>query len=203
MPHGPEIPIPNPPQTFEFDDSDDESMDNPYDQTYEDPNTSSNEPIPLSQSQLNDLTRDLGLSKLAAELLGSRLRENNLLDQDTTFYWYRKREEEFRPFFEKHRTSSSLVYCSNIKGLIEFLGLVYIASEWRLFIDSSKRSLKAVLLNIGNKVSSVPVAHSVQLTESYEAMKILLDAIGYDQHNWMVCGDLKVGIFNNYPILMN
>ena len=63
--------------------------------------------------------------------------------------------------------------------------------EWRLFIDSSSKSLKAVLLNIGNKIASVPVAHSVQFTENYENMKLLLSALKYSHHNWKICGDLK------------
>jgi hypothetical protein len=64
--------------------------------------------------------------------------------------------------------------------------------EWRLFIDSSKRSLKAVLLHNGNTLPSVPVGHSVHLKETYENMVILLNALKYEQYNWKICGDLKV-----------
>ena len=46
------------------------------------------------------------------------------------------------------------------------LGIDYNAEEWSLFIDSSKRSLKGVLLNNGNKYASIPVAHSVHLKET-------------------------------------
>lgn len=56
-------------------------------------------PMPLSLKELNDLTRDLNLSKESDQLLGSRLREKNLLAPGTTFYWYRDREAEFRVFF--------------------------------------------------------------------------------------------------------
>ena len=72
------------------------------------------------------------------------------------------------------------------------MDLIYSPVEWRLFIDSSSKSLKAVLLNIGNKIASVPVAHSVQFTENYENMKLLLSALKYSQYNWKICGDLKV-----------
>lgn len=45
----------------------------------------------------------------------------------------------------------SLVYCHDINALMNKLKLnVYKDEEWRLFIDSSKRSLKAVLLNNTN-----------------------------------------------------
>ncbi|KAK3891318.1 hypothetical protein Pcinc_004762 [Petrolisthes cinctipes] len=53
------------------------------------------QPMPLIQAELNDLTRDLNLSKESAQLLGSRIREKCLLAPETTFYWYRDREREF------------------------------------------------------------------------------------------------------------
>ncbi|GBL85454.1 hypothetical protein AVEN_34634-1 [Araneus ventricosus] len=40
---------------------------------------------PFSKSDLNDLVRDLGLSKDGAELLGSRLKNKNLLTAGTSF----------------------------------------------------------------------------------------------------------------------
>lgn len=43
----------------------------------------------------------------------------------------------------------------------------YNPSEWRLFIDSSKESLKAVLLHNTNVYASIPVAYSVILDEDY------------------------------------
>ena len=46
------------------------------------------QPVPLTQAELNDLTRYLTLSKESAQLLGSRLREKRLLAPGTTFYWY-------------------------------------------------------------------------------------------------------------------
>ena len=158
--------------------------------TYQ-PMVNMNVPRPLDQNQLNDLTRDLGLSKENAQLLGSRLSENNLLSKETTFFWYRSREKNFRKFFAK---DNSLVYCCDINGLIEALGVPYHSNEWRLFIDSSSRSLKAVLLNIGNKMASVPIGYSVQLTESYHDMEVLINAIKYSDHNWLICGDLKVRV---------
>ena len=147
-------------------------------------------PRPLTQSQLNDLTRDLGLSKENSQLLGSRLSESNLLFKETCFYWYRNREEKFQRFFEID-SSSSMACCNDIKDLIETLGVPYQPREWRLFIDSSSRSLKALLLHIGNKIAFVPIGHSVQLTESYKNMKILIDAIKYSNRNWLKCGDLN------------
>jgi hypothetical protein len=77
-------------------------------------------------------------------------------------------------------------------GLICKLGVVYDASEWRLFIDSSKRSLKGVWLHNGNKYASVPVAHSIHLKETYENLEIFLSKMKYKEHGWLICGDLKI-----------
>ena len=42
-----------------------------------------------------------------------------------------------------------------------WFGIVYIVVEWRLFTDSSKGSLKAVLLHVRNKRPSIFIARSV------------------------------------------
>ena len=64
--------------------------------------------------------------------------------------------------------------------------------DWWLFIDLPKFSLKAVLLHNGNTLPSIPVGHSVHNNESYENMKILMEAINYDKFKWQIWGDLKV-----------
>jgi hypothetical protein len=48
---------------------------------------------------------------------------------------------------------------------MEALGHQHNTPEWRLFIDSSKVGLKAVLLHNGNKYPSVPLAHAVNMKE--------------------------------------
>lgn len=72
------------------------------------------------------------------------------------------------------------------------LGYEHDPDEWRLFIDSSKASLRAVLLHNLNQNASVPVAHAVGMKETYDSMKILLKLTNYAYHNWRICGDLKV-----------
>ena len=103
--------------------------------------------------------------------------------------YYRKRSKGLEAFF---KVDGPLCYCHDIEGLFEGLQQPYDASEWRLFIDSSQRSLKAVLLHNGNVKPSIPIAHSVHLKESYQNMKVLLDVIKYSSHRWNLCGDLKV-----------
>ena len=60
----------------------------------------------------------------------------------------------------------------------------HISLDWRLFIDSSKLSLKAVLLHNGNTQPSIPVGHTMHTKESYENMEILMVAINYDKFEW-------------------
>ncbi|GFX99063.1 uncharacterized protein TNCV_4810131 [Trichonephila clavipes] len=148
VPHGPDLPIPSPPDTLDIilDDLDQIShISSDSDDGY-DPGT--NDPELFSQSDLNDLVRDLGLPKDTVEVLGSRLKERHLLNSEP--------------------------------------------EEWRVFIDWSKRSLKAVLLHNGNRYASVPVGHSVHLKECYENLEFILNKLSYSDHKWTICGDLKV-----------
>ena len=54
---------------------------------------------------------------------------------------------------------------------MQLLGYQHISDDWRLFIDSSKTSRKAVLLHKGNTKPSVPVAYAVNVKETYESIK--------------------------------
>jgi len=85
-----------------------------------------------------------------------------------------------------------LVVCTDIDGLIQTLNINHNPLDWRLFIDSSKLSLKAVLLHNGNTVPSILVGHSVYNNESYENLNILMEAINGNKFKWQICGDLKV-----------
>ena len=77
------------------------------------------------------------------------------------------------------------------------MGLSYYNSgEWRVFIDSSKQSLKCVLLHKGNKFASVPIGHSVVVKEHYLNLKMVLNKLGYKEHYWAICVDFKMVIFS-------
>jgi hypothetical protein len=75
---------------------------------------------------------------------------------------------------------------------MEVLGNEYDPDQGCLFIDSSKVSLKLVLLCNGNKFPSVPSAHIPNMKESCESMKLLLGKIKCNEFKWKECGDLKV-----------
>lgn len=97
------------------------------------------------------------------------------------------------PFRQYFFSENGLVYCNNIEGLIgEFKSISYKAEDWRLFIDSSTRSLKAVLLHNGNIYAPLPVAHSTTLEENYKDLDFLLSKLQYSQHEWQLAGDLKI-----------
>jgi hypothetical protein len=57
------------------------------------------------------------------------------------------------------------------------------------FIDYSYRSLKDVLLHDENSKASIPIAHSLHLKETYDDMKILLQAILYNVQRWGICAE--------------
>jgi hypothetical protein len=132
----------------------------------------------ITQEELNDLFRDLDLTKSKAELLGSRLQQWNLLKENVRNSMYHKRHEDLVQFFKMER---GLVACTDIDGLMQTLNINHNPLDWLLFIDSSKLSLKTVLLHSGNTVPSISVGHSMYNKESYENKKILMEAINYDK----------------------
>jgi hypothetical protein len=67
------------------------------------------------------------------------------------------------PFFRKE---DDLVFCYDVDGLMNALGIKHDPQEWRLFIDSSKLSLKAVLLHNGNQHPSIPDGHAVHMKKN-------------------------------------
>ena len=132
--------------------------------------------------------RDLNLSKESSELLASRLGEHGVLDSGTKITFYRNRDDLLLRFFTME---DDFVFCNDIPGLRAEMGLSkYNSDEWRLFIDSSKRSFKCVLLHKGNKFACVPIGHSVVVTEHYLNVKMVLNKLGYREHNWPghMCG---------------
>ena len=63
--------------------------------------------------------------------------------------------------------------CKDVNGLFKALNMSHCSDEWRLFIDSSKVSIKAVLLHNGNVLPSIPVAHAFRInTRSATAVNL-------------------------------
>ena len=107
-----------------------------------------------------------------------------MLGPGTPYFWCIHREEELIHYGCKE---DPLVYCDNFPELVHKFGLSeYYPSEWKLFIDASKRSLKGVLFHNENVFCLLPVTHSVILKESYENLDTLLSWIKYQKHKWQV-----------------
>ena len=191
-PHSDEVPIPTFSCLPEFSENEDLSQmegskSDRSDSDFAGPSSTAQK---FNQPELNDLIRDLNLSKESSELLASRLKEKNLLDSETKVTFYRNREKNMIPFFSEN---NKLVFCSDVEGLLKEMGLPgYAPNEWRLFIDSSKRSLKCVLLHNGNRYGSIPIGHSTSMKEEYQTISLVLEKIRYQEHQWMICVDLKM-----------
>lgn len=155
----------------------------------------------LSQAELNDWVRDFGLSKEKSEIFASRMKERGFVSPDVKTSIYRNRHKQFAKYYTKRH---DICFCSNILGLFEELNEVHNPTEWRLFIDSNKQSLKAVLLHNGNKKPSIPIAHAANSKEDYDTMDTLLKCIEHAKYKWKICADLKVvsilnGLKGGYP----
>lgn len=99
--HSSDIAIPLPPsgeEEFLFSDgpvSSEESTNTEMEASFVD----ERRPLFINQDRLDDLVRDLSLSKEKAELLGSRLQQWNLLESRTTICLFRDRSKKLSRFF--------------------------------------------------------------------------------------------------------
>ncbi|GFR22344.1 uncharacterized protein TNCT_690071 [Trichonephila clavata] len=122
---------------------------------------SSDMPIPDPPKQY-DFVKDY--VERETELQASRLQQWNLLLPGVKITEYSTREKNLLHFLEK---KGHVVACIDVNGLMNFMNLSCGPNNWRLFIDSSKLSLKAVLLHNGNLLPSIPIGHSVLVKETY------------------------------------
>ena len=85
------------------------------------------------------------------------------------------------------------MFCIDIPGRLLKLGVnEYKPEECRLFIDSSKRSLKCVPLHNSDMCAPILVEHSTTLKEKCDTIKTVLQHIKYEHHQWVMSVDLKM-----------
>src|ERR1043165_5406791 len=157
VPHREGLPIPDLPADYSLESEEEElyhaRAESPEPSTSQDPDFIPDIPSAdihrITQNELSDLIRDLDLSKNKAEILASRLQQWNLLQENVKISVYRDRYKDLTQFFAM---KSDLVFCHEINGLMNSLNNEYKPEEWRIFIDASKLSLKAVLLHNGNEL---------------------------------------------------
>ena len=103
------------------------------------------------------------------------------------------KQRQCHSIFSQHFTLDEKVcYCHDINGLFEEIEFPYDPSDWRLFMDSSTRRLKVMLLHNGNKYRSIHVTHSAHLKEGYGNVKHLLRLVEYEEHDEEVIGNFKM-----------
>lgn len=92
---------------------------------------------------------------------------------------------------------NNIVFCSDTKNLLIKMSMKqYEPSDYsllkRLLIDSSKRSLKCILLDNGNEYAKVATAHSTKLKEKYCNITLVLNKIKYNHGKWQIFVDLNM-----------
>lgn len=84
------------------------------------------EPHFFSQEDLNELVRDLSLFNDKPDVLGSRLKQRNLLQKGTKFSAFRSRHKDFGAFFKQE---NKICFCTGISGLMHELGNEHVAQD--------------------------------------------------------------------------
>jgi hypothetical protein len=92
VPHGPDLPVPSPPDNLS-DESEISSLQSDTEELYFEPHQYDRPIDKYTQSELNDLIRELQFTKEKSELLGSRLCKKNMLAFGVKFSWYRNHEK--------------------------------------------------------------------------------------------------------------
>lgn len=131
---------------------------------------------PLKQSEVNQLVKKLYLPKDKSEFLCSRLKENGLVDKNVKTTTFRSRNNELKGLF---LTENTLTYCPNISSLLLKVGYPAEPEKYRLFIDSSRSSLKVALLHNGNQLETLPVAYSTTMKETRQNFETILQKLNY------------------------
>jgi len=80
----------------------------------------------LTQADLNDLVRDLQLSKEKAEVLGSRLKQWNLLQPGINVSYFRTRHATLSTFYAK---KDNICFCRDINDLFHELGSEHLPDD--------------------------------------------------------------------------
>jgi hypothetical protein len=126
-------PPPPPPDSFYLDCDDEEENtqeETPQSFASREPeyflNVTSAEPHKITKKELPDLIRDLELSKNKAELLCSRLRQWNLLDDTVKVTAFRSRQKGLGQFF---MTQGEPGVCKYVEGLMAAMNIRYNPEE--------------------------------------------------------------------------
>lgn len=113
----------------------------------------------LNQLGLSDLILDLDLKQEKRRTSVVMVMTTEVLQHDVKVSKYWQRQRDLLPFFWEGKQSSFLLWDN-------FFDKKFELEAWRNWMDS-KLILKAVLLRIGNTLSSIAIGHLVHLNETY------------------------------------
>ena len=85
-------------------------------------------PQRLTQIEMDYLVARMKLSQRMAVFLTSFLKRRNLTMKKVKVTSYRKRYAQFKKFYTLNETNS-FAYCNDVKGVVNLLGMEYIADE--------------------------------------------------------------------------
>ena len=98
----------------------------------------------------------------------------------------RRRESSYVDFY---KPQDQICFCVDIKGLLLKFSYSDDPNNWYLFMDSSQRSFKAILIE-KNTLKIIPVAYSSE--NKKETIEQVLNKIKYDSYKWYISGDFKM-----------
>ena len=122
-----------------------------------------------------------------AQALGSKLKTKNLLAPGTNFFkvkapwtgdYFLHLRRYINGVFQGHQWTYQLVWC---RMQCFWLEAVYWLFE--IFPESC-----VTLIGKATAPVSIPVAHSIQLLETYDNLKLLLNSMSYKTRGWLLCG---------------
>ena len=123
--------------------------------------------------------------------VGKFFNDHGLLEDSVDWTSHLGRETSLVKYFDE--LPDGTPYCKEVRLLIEdWFGLLYVPSDYRLFLDSGKGSLKAYLLSNNGRLRSLPLLYSTTLKETQDDVEKVLHAIKYSEHNWSIVADLKM-----------
>ena len=137
--------------------------------------------------------KDLCLSKQQPEVSASRLQQKAPLRPDTKVTFYRNKESEFLQNFV---FKDDFVYCHNVKGIFLAMGMSkYESNRLEMFYRQFKTKFKvrsSAQFKSYQKYGAVPIGYSTKLNEEYENIKLILRMLKCNEHQWIICVNLKV-----------
>lgn len=145
-------------------------------------------PAKFTKPELDQLVRDLKLSKEKCCILLSALKIKNLLADAIDVHVYDDREKEIEHFFDE---LDGTPFIKDIYGLLEWLNFDYEPAEWQLLIKFKNSRLKCFLIHRLKKYDSLPFIMSNEIEDAYATITSILEIVNYREHNWPVYGDFK------------